>query len=62
MGESTRRQRLEEMLAAEPDDVELRYMLGMEHVSGGDAEGRGRLDAPAAHLRAVGHLDRVLVG
>jgi Tfp pilus assembly protein PilF len=36
MAARTRRQQLEEMLAEEPNDPELRYMLGMEHVSAGD--------------------------
>jgi tetratricopeptide (TPR) repeat protein len=35
----TRRQQLEEMLANEPNDPELRYMVAMEHVSEGDHEG-----------------------
>jgi tetratricopeptide (TPR) repeat protein len=38
MSESRRRQ-LEAMLADEPHDPELRYMLGMEHVSAGDDAG-----------------------
>jgi cytochrome c-type biogenesis protein CcmH/NrfG len=32
----SRKQQIEEMLALEPSDVELRYMLAMEHVSAGD--------------------------
>ena len=39
MSANTRRQKIEAMLAAEPDDAELRYMLGMEHASAGDDEG-----------------------
>jgi Flp pilus assembly protein TadD len=35
----TRKQQLETMLADEPNDPELRYMLAMEHVSEGDDEG-----------------------
>jgi cytochrome c-type biogenesis protein CcmH/NrfG len=70
MSAKTRRQQLEEMLAAEPGDVELRYMLGMEHVSAGDDEGAVRcfeellrLDPaypPAYHqaARALVRLDR----
>jgi Flp pilus assembly protein TadD len=38
----SRRQQLEEMLAAEPSDGELRYFLAMEHVSEGDDEGAVR--------------------
>jgi tetratricopeptide (TPR) repeat protein len=34
-----RKQQLEAMLADEPHDAELRYMLAMEHVSEGDDEG-----------------------
>lgn len=36
MAEISRMQRIEEMLAQEPNDPELRYMLAMEHVSAGD--------------------------
>lgn len=36
---TTRKQQLEEMLAHEPNDAELRYMLAMEHVSAGDDAG-----------------------
>src|SRR5262245_29139146 len=32
----TRRQMIEDMLAEQPDDPELHYMLAMEHVSAGD--------------------------
>lgn len=42
MTNATRKQRLEEMLAEAPDDIELRYMLAMEHVSAGDDEGAVR--------------------
>ena len=38
----TRKQQLEAMLAEEPRDAELRYMLAMEHVSEGDDEGAMR--------------------
>jgi cytochrome c-type biogenesis protein CcmH/NrfG len=39
MNGKTRKQQIEEMLALEPNDPELHYMLAMEHVSGGnDAE------------------------
>jgi len=37
-----RKQKLEAMLADEPNDAELRYMLAMEHVSEGDDEGAWR--------------------
>jgi len=36
MQAKSRRQQIEEMLAAEPNDAELLYMLAMEHVSLGD--------------------------
>lgn len=39
----TRRQQIEEMLAEEPNDPELRYMLGMEYVSAGDDEAAARV-------------------
>ncbi|HZT83157.1 MAG TPA: hypothetical protein VFA26_23210 [Gemmataceae bacterium] len=39
MDSPTRRQKLEMMLAAEPNDPLLRYMLAMEHVSAGDDAG-----------------------
>jgi Flp pilus assembly protein TadD len=42
MSATTRRQKIEAMLAAEPDDPELHYMLAMEHASGGDDEGAVR--------------------
>jgi Flp pilus assembly protein TadD len=35
----TRKQQLQAMLAEDPHDHELRYMLAMEHVSEGDNEG-----------------------
>ena len=38
MSEKTRRQQIQEMLAQEPNDPELRYMLGMEHASAEDDE------------------------
>jgi Flp pilus assembly protein TadD len=42
MSAKTRRQQLEEMLAEDPNDPELRYMLGMEHAAAGDDEGAVR--------------------
>jgi cytochrome c-type biogenesis protein CcmH/NrfG len=42
MTTKTRKEKLEEMLAEDPNDVELRYMLAMEHASGGDDEGAVR--------------------
>jgi Flp pilus assembly protein TadD len=42
MAETTRREKLEAMLAAEPNDPELRYMLAMEHAGAGDDEGAVR--------------------
>lgn len=36
MSTKSRKQQIEEMLALEPNDPELRYMLAMEHVSLGD--------------------------
>jgi len=38
MAEKTRREKLEALLAEEPNDPELRYMLAMEHASAGDDE------------------------
>jgi Flp pilus assembly protein TadD len=35
----SRQQQIEEMLAQDPDDSELHYMLAMEHASQGDDEG-----------------------
>jgi cytochrome c-type biogenesis protein CcmH/NrfG len=42
MSAITRRQKIEEMLAADPNDAELHYMLAMEHASDGDDEGAVR--------------------
>lgn len=42
MNAKTRKQQIEEMLADEPDDAELRYMLAMEYVSEGDDAGAAR--------------------
>jgi cytochrome c-type biogenesis protein CcmH/NrfG len=39
MTAKTRKQQIEEMLADEPNDPELRYMLAMEYVSQGDDAG-----------------------
>jgi Flp pilus assembly protein TadD len=36
MPAKSRREQIEAMLAEEPNDPELRYMLAMEHISGGD--------------------------
>jgi Flp pilus assembly protein TadD len=66
-----RKQRLLAMLADEPNDPELRYMLAMEHVSEGDDEGALRLFrelfesapdyAPAYHMagRTLERLGRL---
>src|ERR1043166_7580183 len=43
MTAKTRKEKLEEMLAHEPNDPELRYMLAMEHVSAGDDVGAVRV-------------------
>lgn len=71
MADQTRRQNLEEMLAADPGDTELRYMLAMEHVSEGDDAGaakgfeeliaRAPNYAPAYHQggRALHRLGRI---
>jgi tetratricopeptide (TPR) repeat protein len=42
MTAKTRKQQIEEMLAEEPNDPELRYALAMEYVSAGDDEGAVR--------------------
>ena len=39
MTATNRREMIEAMLAEEPNDPELRYMLAMEHVSAGDDAG-----------------------
>lgn len=68
---SSRRQQIEAMLEAEPDDPELRYMLAMEHASAGDDS--AAVDAfrdlirrtpeypPAYHMagRALQRLNRI---
>jgi tetratricopeptide (TPR) repeat protein len=68
MTAKTRREKLEEMLAAEPDDAELRYMLAMEYASGGDDEGAVRCfrellarapDYPPAYHQAGRALHRL---
>ena len=48
----SRKQRIEEMLANDPADPELRYMLAMEHVSAGEDEEAVRC------LREVSRLNR----
>jgi Flp pilus assembly protein TadD len=42
MDSQTRRQRIEAMLADQPNDPELHYMLAMEHISQGDDAGAVR--------------------
>jgi predicted Zn-dependent protease len=42
MTAKSRREQLEAMLADEPNDPELRYMLAMEYASAGDDEGAAR--------------------
>jgi tetratricopeptide (TPR) repeat protein len=71
MAEKTRRDKLEALLAEEPNDPELRYMLAMEYASAGDDEGavrcfqellaRAPAYAPAYHQagRALHRLDRI---
>ena len=39
MAKSPRMEQIQAMLAADPDDVMLRYMLGMEYVAAGDDAG-----------------------
>ncbi len=64
----TRRQQLEAMLADEPQDPELRYMIAMEHVSEGNDEGALRCfrelfelapDYPPAYHMAGRTLERL---
>jgi uncharacterized protein HemY len=43
MAQTPRMAQIEGMLAADPDDVMLRYMLGMEYVSAGDDAGAVRV-------------------
>jgi cytochrome c-type biogenesis protein CcmH/NrfG len=68
MTAKSRRQQIEEMLAAEPNDAELRYMLAMEHVSMGDDAGavtcfeeliRRSGDYPPAYHQAARALARL---
>jgi Flp pilus assembly protein TadD len=68
---SSRKEQIEEMLRETPDDVELRYMLAMEHASLGDDAGavgvfrdliaRSPGYAPAYHMagRALQRLGRI---
>jgi len=68
---SNRREQIEAMLANDPSDPELHYMLAMEHVSAGDDAGAvpcfekllqlAPTYAPAYHQagRALQRLDRV---
>ena len=67
----SRREQIEAMLQDDPNDVELRYMLAMEHASGGDDAGavtvfrdliaRAPNYAPAYHMagRALQRLGRL---
>jgi cytochrome c-type biogenesis protein CcmH/NrfG len=68
MNGKTRRQQIEEMLADEPNDVELRYMLAMEHASEGNDEAAVRVfyelmaqasDYPPAYHMAGRTLQRL---
>jgi len=68
---TSRMQQILQMLADEPNDPELRYMLAMEHAGSGDDEGAVRCFqellsanpdyAPAYHqgARALQRLDRI---
>jgi len=68
---ATRMQKIEDMLAEQPDDPELHYMLAMEHSSQGDDAGAVRCFeklfvvapdyTPAYHMagRALQRLDRI---
>jgi tetratricopeptide (TPR) repeat protein len=64
----TRREKLEAMLAEDPNDPELRYMLAMEYASAGDDEGAVRCfhevltrapDYPPAYHQAGRALHRL---
>lgn len=67
----SRKEQIEEMLQDDPNDHELRYMLGMEHASAGDDAGAVRVFEelirlkpdypPAYHMaaRALQRLDRI---
>src|SRR4051812_31672046 len=71
MSEKSRREKLEAMLAEDPNDTELGYMLAMEYASGGDDERAARSFrelltrapdyAPAYHQagRALHRLGRI---
>jgi tetratricopeptide (TPR) repeat protein len=68
MSVNTRKEKLEAMLAEEPNDPELRYMLAMEYASGGDDEAAVRCfqellarapDYPPAYHQAGRALHRL---
>jgi Flp pilus assembly protein TadD len=66
MAGKTRKQQIEEMLAEEPNDPELRYALAMEHVSAGDDENAIRCFQELGTLRpdyvpAYFHLAQALI-
>ncbi len=65
---NSRKKKLEAMLAEEPNDPELRYMLAMEHVSGGEDDAAVRCfqellkcsaDYPPAYHQAGRALHRL---
>jgi predicted Zn-dependent protease len=51
MAGKTRKQMIEEMLAEEPSDAELRYALAMEHVSARDDDSAARCFAELSAVR-----------
>ena len=64
----SRREQIEAMLAEEPNDAELRYMLAMEHISAGDDDSAVRClqeliritpDYPPAYHMAGRSLQRL---
>lgn len=66
MAGKTRKQQIEEMLAEEPNDPELRYALAMEYVSAGEDEHAVRCfqelsRVSPAYVPSYFHLARTLV-
>jgi tetratricopeptide (TPR) repeat protein len=62
----TRKLQIEEMLAEEPNDAELRYALAMEYVSAGENEGalrcfRGLVDIVPNYVPAYYQMAQTLV-
>jgi cytochrome c-type biogenesis protein CcmH/NrfG len=66
MADKTRMQQIQEMLADDPNDATLRYMLAMEYVSHGNDEQavacfRGMFQATPDYVPAYMHCGKALV-